>query len=63
MRKEVAGVAKKRMRDSQKHACYVLITCKEPSADGKMQVEMTYEGDAYLAAYLIESAQHFIDPC
>lgn len=45
---------------SKKHACYVLITCEEPSEDGKMQVEMTYEGDACLAAYLIESAQGFI---
>lgn len=42
-------------------ACYVLITCGEPSEDGKMQVEMTYEGDACLAAYLIESAQLFIN--
>jgi hypothetical protein len=46
---------------SKKNACYVLITCEEPSEDGKMQVEMTYEGDACLAAYLIESAQVFID--
>jgi len=43
------------------HACYVLITCGQPSADGKMQVEMTYEGDPTLAAYLIENAQGFID--
>ncbi len=42
-------------------ACYVLITCGQPSADGKMQVEMTYEGDACLAAYLIESAQGILD--
>ena len=42
-------------------ACYVLITCGEPSKDGKMQVEMTYEGDPILAAYLVESAQQFID--
>lgn len=46
---------------SKKNACYVLITCGEPSEDGKMQVEMTYEGDACLAAYLIESARGFID--
>ncbi len=46
---------------SKNHACYVLITCGEPSEDGKMQVEMTYEGDACLAAYLIESAQGFIN--
>ncbi len=41
--------------------CYVLITCGEPSEDGKMQVEMTYEGDEVLAAYLIESARGFIE--
>ena len=46
---------------SKKNACYVLITCEEPSEDGNMQVEMTYEGDACLAAYLIESAQGIID--
>jgi hypothetical protein len=46
---------------SKNKACYVLITCGEPSEDGKMQVEMTYEGDACLAAYLIESAQLFIN--
>ena len=41
----------------EKNACYVLITCSEPSEDGKIEVEMTYEGDSVLAAYLIESAQ------
>jgi len=46
---------------AEKNACYVLITCGAPSKDGKMQVEMTYEGDPTLAAYLVESAQNFID--
>ena len=46
---------------SQENACYVLITCGQPSEDGKMQVEMTYEGDVSLAAYLIESAQGLLD--
>ncbi|HEY2811510.1 MAG TPA: hypothetical protein VGJ00_09015 [Rhabdochlamydiaceae bacterium] len=46
---------------SEENACYVLITCGQPSDDGKMQVEMTYEGDASLAAYLIESAQGLLD--
>jgi hypothetical protein len=41
--------------------CYVLITCGKPTKDGKMQVEMTYEGDATLAAYLIESAHGIMD--
>lgn len=46
---------------SRENACYVLITCGLPAEDGKMQVEMVYEGDASLAAYLIESAQGLLD--
>lgn len=42
---------------SKKHVCYVLITCAEPSEDGKMEVEMTYEGDAVLASYILQGAQ------
>jgi hypothetical protein len=41
--------------------CYVLITCGEPSEDGQMQVEMTYQGDAALASYLLRGAQCFIE--
>lgn len=48
-----------KLRDDQ--ACYVLITCGKPSSDGKMSVEMTYEGDPVLASYLLENAQGFID--
>lgn len=43
------------------HACFVLITCSEPSDHGQMQVEMTYEGDPTLAAYLLHSAQSYLD--
>ena len=43
-----------------KPACYVLITCGEANEDGKMQVELTYEGDPVLAAYLLENAQGFL---
>lgn len=46
---------------AKNHACYVLITCNEPGDDGEMQVEMTYEGDAALAAYLLQGAQSFMD--
>ncbi len=42
-------------------SCYVLITCGQPSDDGQMQVEMTYQGDAALASYLLEGAQYYID--
>jgi hypothetical protein len=45
----------------KKHVCYVLITCAEPSEDGNMQVEMTYEGDAVLASYILQGAQIQID--
>lgn len=45
----------------EENECYVLITCGKPTKDGKMQVEMNYEGDSDLAAYLIESAQDFIE--
>lgn len=53
----------KRLKDSlaKKHVCYVLITCDAPSDGGEMEVEMTYEGDATLAAYLLQGAQTFID--
>lgn len=46
---------------ANKNACYVLITCGMPSSEGKMEVEMTYEGDTSLAAYLIESAQGLLE--
>ncbi len=46
---------------SENNTCYVLITCSEATKDGKMKVEMTYEGDPILAAYLVESAQNIID--
>ena len=53
----------KSLRDnlSKKHLCYVLITCDVPSPDGEMNVEMSYEGDATLASYLLQGAQSFID--
>jgi hypothetical protein len=42
-------------------SCYVLITCGEPAEDGQMQVEMTYQGDAMLASYLLQGAQLCMD--
>lgn len=44
-----------------KCACYVLITCTEPGADGKMEVEMNYDGDETLAAFLVENAVQVFD--
>lgn len=46
---------------AKNHACYVLITCDEPTENGEMQVQMCYEGDAALASYLLQGAQTIID--
>lgn len=45
----------------QGKACCVVISCGEPQADGRMDVEMSYEGDPVLAAYLLDSARHQIE--
>ena len=45
----------------KKIACYVLITCTEPNAEGKMDVELNYEGDETLAAFLVENAAQVFD--
>ena len=44
-----------------KCSCCVLITCSEPSSDGKMEVEMSFEGEESLAAFLIENAAQVFD--
>jgi hypothetical protein len=46
---------------SEENACYVLITCSEPSNEGKMNVEMSYDGDENLASYLLHSAQNIFE--
>ena len=42
-------------------ACYVLISCSAPSADGKMDVEMDFEGDEDLASFLVDNASQAFD--
>ncbi|OGN56495.1 MAG: hypothetical protein A3D96_02730 [Chlamydiae bacterium RIFCSPHIGHO2_12_FULL_44_59] len=42
-------------------ACYVLITCSPPNGEGKMDVELSYEGDETLAAFLVENAVQVFD--
>lgn len=57
----------KRRRDHLQKAlgknlsCYVLITCESPSEDGKMPVEMTYQGEESLISYLLQGAQSQFD--
>ena len=55
------GSSKKTENDDQVHACRILITCDHPSDDGKMNVEMSYDGDPTLASYLLERAQGYIN--
>ncbi len=57
----VSGLEKIKKSLSEKHACYVLITCSQPSDEGKMDVEMNYEGDETLAAFLLENASQVFD--
>lgn len=46
---------------ANKYACYVLIACDSPTEEGKMNVEMSYEGDPLLAAYLLQGAQNYLE--
>ncbi len=43
------------------HACYVLITCNESTSPGEMAVQMDYEGDETLAAFLVDNASQIFD--
>jgi len=55
------GVKKKIQKKDKDKACSIFISCGQPSEDGKLSVEMTYEGDPILASYLLKSAQGFIE--
>ncbi|MCH9620897.1 MAG: hypothetical protein S4CHLAM20_03050 [Chlamydiia bacterium] len=53
-KKDVKNFLKRKSKS--RTICYVLITCHESKEDGKMDVEMKYEGDKYLASYMIDTA-------
>jgi hypothetical protein len=55
--------AEKAIKKSLKEncACYVLITCSAPNAEGHMDIEMNYEGDEMLASFLIDNASQVFD--
>ncbi len=44
-----------------KMACSINITCFQAGENGKLEVEMNYEGESYLAAYLLQDALSYID--
>ena len=41
--------------------CCIVISCSKPSRDKQMEVEMHYEGDESLAAFLLESANQVFE--
>ncbi len=63
MSKKVVRIDRDQIKKSLKEqcACYVLITCSTPSDDGKMEVEMSFEGEEDLAALLVENASQVFD--
>lgn len=42
-------------------ACKIVISCSSPSSEGKMDVEMTYEGDPTLAMFLLDNAREYFE--
>ena len=54
-KKDIKSIIKRNRKE--KAICYVLITCSEPNENGSMEVEMKYEGERWLASYLVKSAQ------
>jgi hypothetical protein len=48
-----------RKKLEKNYSCYVLITCEQPTKSGDLKAEMTFEGDEFLAAYLVEQAREF----
>lgn len=59
--KKKSSPLKGRVEEETTYACKILITCDQPTDDGKMNVEMSYEGDPVLASYVLERAQGFIE--
>lgn len=56
---EIGNVSKLKEALSSEDLSFVLITCTKPSKEGKMNVEMDYEGDRDLIAYLMKSAESY----
>ena len=60
VREKLGRAMIQKILEKQQNAAYVLITCAAPTEDGRMEVELTFDGDEDLAAYLIESAHGVI---
>lgn len=43
------------------HVGYVLVTCRQTNQTGKLEVEVSYEGEPDMACYLIDGAQGYLE--
>ena len=43
------------------HVGFVLVTCRPTRQSGKLEVEVSYEGDPDLASYLVDGAQGYLE--
>ncbi len=59
MKKDLHERIKKML--TREYEGYVLVTCRPATNDGNMQVDMSYEGDPVLAAYLMDGAQRYLE--
>lgn len=53
--------AEKIIKKQDNCACYVLISCTTPDANGNMEVNMKFEGDETLAAFLVQNASQVFE--
>lgn len=44
-------------KKEENQGLFIVITCSPPSEDGKIQVEMKYEGDSCALLYILKKAQ------
>lgn len=44
-------------KEKESNGLFIMINYAPPSKDGKIQVEMTYEGDPYVILYILKKAQ------
>lgn len=44
-------------KEKENDRLFIMITCAPPSENGKIQVEMTYEGDPFVILYILKKAQ------
>ncbi len=61
-RLEKIGTAHEKVRRIlSDHVGYVLVTCRPTTQPGRLEVEVSYEGDPDLASYLVDGAQGYFE--